>query len=240
LAWKPPRAAPGTRVLFVRHGFVHNPTGVIYGRMPRFGLSRQGREDVERAARWLEQVPIGAIYTSPLLRARQTAEIIGAAHPGVPIRQTALLIEVRTSWQGESFKEAQESMEAFTYYNPPRGEGDETIEDVFQRMDRALRQAARRHPGQTVVCVSHGDPIKILGVPYSGKELNFESVLAPDPPEASIAVIHFREEGAWPEIDLWIPRPLIRPRIQRPQPTPVAEPAVAGTPRPEAGSSAGR
>ena len=233
MTWEPPRAAPGTRILFVRHGFVHNPTGVIYGRMPRYGLSDQGRTDVDRTARWLAMMPIDAIYTSPLLRARQTAAIIGAHHPNAPIRQTSLLIEVHTSWQGESFKEAQASMKDFTYYNPPRGPGDETIEDVFARMDRALRIAARRHPGKTVVCVSHGDPIKILGVPYSGKDLTFEGVLAPDPPEASVSVFHFVEAGKPPVADLWIPRPLIRPRIQRPAEAPPATPVLADpTPRP--------
>ena len=100
-------------------------------------------------------------------------------------------------------------------------------------MDRALRIAARRHPGKTVVCVSHGDPIKILGVPYSGKDLTFEGVLAPDPPEASVSVFHFVEAGKPPVADLWIPRPLIRPRIQRPAEAPPATPVLADpTPRP--------
>lgn len=235
MAWRPPRVAAGTRILFLRHGFVHNPKGLIYGRMPRYRLSDVGRQDVARAARWLAQVPIAAIYTSPLLRARQTAEIIAKDHPGVPVRQTALLIEVRTSWQGELFKEAQESMPDFTYYNPPRGAGDETIHDVFARMDRALRTAARRHPGQAVLCVSHGDPIKILGIPYSGKPLDFETVLAPDPPEASISVFHFVDEGKPPETDLWIPRPLIRPRIRpqgQPAPASPAVPSVQADPTP--------
>jgi broad specificity phosphatase PhoE len=232
VSWEPPRAAPGTRILFVRHGFVHNPKGVIYGRMPRYGLSKQGRIDVDRTARWLAMVPVAAIYTSPLLRARQTAAMIGAHHPQARIRRDADLVEVRTSWQGESFKAAQESVKDFTYYNPPKGPDDETIQDVFERMDRVLRMAARRHPGQTVVCVSHGDPIKILGVSYSGKELTFESVLAPDPPEASVSVFDFIEAGKPPTADLWIPRSLIRPRIPRPGETaataapssPVADP----------------
>ena len=212
MKWRPPSAEPGTRVLFVRHGLVHNPSGVIYGRMPRMRLSEQGQLDVDRTARFLALLSVEAIYTSPLLRARQSAALIGAAHPGAPIRQLAWLIEVRTSWQGEA-RTAQEAIQNFTYYDPPRHESDETIHDVFERMDRALRHVIKRHPGQTVVCVSHGDPIKILGIPYSGKDLDVKSVLAPDPPEASVAAFQFLETGEPPVVDLWIPRPLIRPRI---------------------------
>lgn len=225
MIWRPVTGEPGTRVLFVRHGLVHNPTGVIYGRMPRMRLSEQGRQDIERAARLLALLPISAIYTSPLLRARQSASVLAEPHPGAPIRQLSWLIEVRTSWQGHDFKEAQEAVQNFTYYDPPKHPGDETIDDVFGRMDRALRYVVGRHSGQMVVCVSHGDPIKILGIPYSGKELTAEAVLAPDPPEASVAAFQFLEANVPPVLDLWIPRAVIRPRIvPRPQAAPAAAP----------------
>lgn len=198
-------------MLFVRHGRVHNPSGVIYGRMPRMRLSEQGIEEVQRTARLLADFRIAAIYTSPLLRARQTARILARGHPGAPIRRSAWLIEVLTSWEGETRSAEQESPR-FSYYDPPRGEADDTIQSVFDRMDRALRMVATRHPGETTICVSHGDPIKILTIGYLGKELNFEEVRAPDPPEASVVAFHFVERQALPVIDLWIPRAFIRPR----------------------------
>jgi hypothetical protein len=85
--------------------------------------------------------------------------------------------------------------------------------------------------------VSHGDPIKILGIPYSGKELTVEQALSPDPPEASVAVFQFLHQGAAPILDLWIPRAMIRPRIvprgpqpqpAQPQPEPPAPGEVSG------------
>src|SRR5436309_15328792 len=58
-------AAPGTRVIFVRHGHVHNPEDVIYGRMPRMRLSERGHDDMERTSRAPAPEPIAAIYNSP-------------------------------------------------------------------------------------------------------------------------------------------------------------------------------
>ena len=97
-----------------------------------------------------------------------------------PVRRNADLAEVHTSWQGESNKVVRE-IRGFSYYDPLKAEGDETIQDVFTRMNRALRRALRQYPGRTTVCVSHGDPIKILRVGYSGKPLTADHVRAPDP-----------------------------------------------------------
>lgn len=60
-----------TTISFVRHGRVHNPRGVIYGRLPNFRLSREGMNDAERAGLQLSSSPLEAVYASPLLRTRQ-------------------------------------------------------------------------------------------------------------------------------------------------------------------------
>ncbi len=62
-----------TQISFVRHGHVHNPGAVLYGRLPGFRLDRQGVQDAQRAGRALRGKNITAIFSSPLLRARQTA-----------------------------------------------------------------------------------------------------------------------------------------------------------------------
>jgi probable phosphoglycerate mutase len=183
-------AAPDTTIVFVRHGNVHNPENLIYGRLPRMRLSSRGRDDVERTAQYLADVPLAAVYTSPLLRARQTAEVIASYHPGTPLRRASGLVEVHSSWEGHSNKVVQET-QGFSFYDPPKGEGDETIDDVFTRMDRVVRTVRRRHPGRTTVCVSHGDPIKILRIGYSGKELTPANVRAPDPGQASLVTFVF-------------------------------------------------
>ena len=71
---------PRTTILLVRHADVHNPADVVYGRLPRFGLSSVGREEATRTAATLAGEPLAAIYSSPQLRARQTAETIAAHH----------------------------------------------------------------------------------------------------------------------------------------------------------------
>ena len=163
------------------------------------GLSTRGRQDMERTAQHLADLPLAAIYSSPLLRARQSAAYIAKTRETTPLRACAGLIEVHTSWQGES-QAVTSKIQGFSYYDPPKGEGDETIMNVFERMDRALRMVVRRHPGQTAVCVSHGDPIKILRIGYSGKELTAANVRAPDPGQASMLMFHFWHSDTLPII----------------------------------------
>ena len=65
-----------TIIYFVRHGKVYNPTDILYGRLPRFGLAEEGIQQIEQTATYLKQEAIDVLYSSPLLRAKQTAEII--------------------------------------------------------------------------------------------------------------------------------------------------------------------
>src|SRR5439155_17676657 len=129
---------------------------------------------------------------------RQSASIL-AEHCEAPVRVSSWLAEVRTSWEGENNKVVSE-IRGFSYYDPLKAEGDETILDVFSRMNRALRMVLRRHPGETSVCVSHGDPIKILRVGYSGKPLTPAHVRAPDPGQASLVTFDFWSPNALPII----------------------------------------
>jgi probable phosphoglycerate mutase len=233
-------------VIFVRHGNVHNPSDVIYGRLPRMRLSVRGREDMAVTAQYLADVPLAAIYTSPLLRARQSAACIAQYHPGVPLRRTTDLIEVRTSWQGESNK-IQDQIKGFSYYDPLKGAGDETILDVFTRMSRVVRMALRRHPGLTTVCVSHGDPIKILRIGYSGMPLTPDHVRAPDPGQASMVKFRVWHPHALPIITIVDPARMERliagegtgdrgqaraKRIKEPRIRPAASAQATAQPRP--------
>lgn len=205
-----PRNVTDTKVIFVRHGSVHNPRNVIYGRLPRMRLAPRGKEEVERTALRLGSVPLAAVYSSPLLRARQTARAIASHHPGLRVCSCADLLEVRTSWQGHSNKAVRE-IEGFSYYDPPKGGDAETILDVFRRMNRALQLVLRRHPGETSVCVSHGDPIKILRTGYSGRPLVPDTVRAPDPGQGALVTFHFWHHDALPII--WAVDPTRMERI---------------------------
>ena len=187
-----------TVVLAVRHTDVLNPKNILYGRLPRFGLSDLGIRQAERTADYLAGEPIACIYTSPQLRARQTARVIASRHPDVPIKVTRSLAEVLTSAQGIPFSELGALVNVF---EPPRAEGDETIPRILARMQRALRRAAREYPEQTTVLVSHADPIMFLREGLKGKELKLANMRGPDFPEkGSVTRFEFVPGEAKPRI----------------------------------------
>ena len=64
-----------TQIHFVRHGEVHNPQKIYYGRLPGFPLSEEGRRQAQAAAHALRARPLAAIFSSPMQRARETAEL---------------------------------------------------------------------------------------------------------------------------------------------------------------------
>ncbi len=157
-----------TTILLVRHTEVHNPDRIFYGRLPGFGLSEWGQKGAERTAELLAARPVVAIYSSPLLRARQTADRIAARHPGAARHDCELLQEIGTSWQGTPYAKFGAGFSAYEHRREP---GDESIEDIATRMVEFVARARARHPGETIVGVSHGDPITILRTALTGRPL---------------------------------------------------------------------
>ncbi|MDP9351594.1 MAG: histidine phosphatase family protein [Chloroflexota bacterium] len=182
-----------TNILLIRHADVHNPEQIVYGRLPRFRLSTDGQAQAEMTARALSEEPLTAIYTSPMLRARQTARIIARHHPDIPLRIAVLLQEVQTGWQGARWAEIGSDV---NLYEPRRDPGDESMDDVGDRLERFIGQLLKRHRGETVACVSHADPVMIAKVRMQGKPLNMETIRRPDYPErASVTWLTFTPEG---------------------------------------------
>ncbi len=133
-----------TTLYFVRHGQVHNPDGIYYGRLPGYALSASGR---------------AAVYCSPLLRTRQTARII-ADLTGAPLHRTRLLLEVHSPLDGISFAAlAARNYDLYTGAPP----GFEQPPDVLRRVQRFIARVGRRHPDRAVVAVTHGD---VLGTTF--------------------------------------------------------------------------
>jgi probable phosphoglycerate mutase len=191
-------AGAATTILIVRHAEVHNPERLLYGRLPKFGLSRYGEEQAERTAAFLAGRPLAAIYSSPLLRARQTAARIARHHPAARRRVTRLLHEVGTAWQGTPFAQFAPG---FSAYEQPRAAGDESLEDIRARMVAFLDRARRRHPRATVVGVSHGDPIAILRVTLSGRPLTPAALRGADYPGlGSVTEIVFAPDEERPRV----------------------------------------
>src|SRR5260370_23503302 len=156
-----------TTIWLARHGEVHNPTNVLYGRMPGMRLSPEERRQAQALADYLAPRPLAAIYSSPMLRARRTAEVALAAHPELErVRIDADLQEGRTGWEGEPLASLEQI--DWDFYAQPRHSEDESLHAIHQRTLRWLRRMLIRHGGSEVLGVSHGDPMLVLAGPANG------------------------------------------------------------------------
>jgi broad specificity phosphatase PhoE len=165
-----------TLVHLVRHGLVENPRRLVYGRLPGFHLSPDGRAQAEAAARRLTGRPIAALYSSPLERARETADLI-AGELGLPVDVRDGLTEAALAavWEGLEWAHVRKAHAAQweTYLHRPMELADvpETVAALADRMARAIRDLAAAHPGAEVAAVSHGDPIKAGVLALTGGDL---------------------------------------------------------------------
>ncbi|OGG12760.1 hypothetical protein A3D77_06915 [Candidatus Gottesmanbacteria bacterium RIFCSPHIGHO2_02_FULL_39_11] len=150
-----------TKLILLRHGQVHNPKSILYGRLPGFGLSAKGREDVLKAYEKLKNESIDTIFMSPLLRTRQTASIF-AKNLGLAVHTDKRLIEVKLYCEGVSLTEFKSDLQPDLYSEENYKKGQESVEEISQRMNRFLSFIKEKYPGKTVLAVSHGDPIIIL------------------------------------------------------------------------------
>lgn len=186
-----------TTISLVRHGLVHNPKGILYGRLPRFGLSEAGRQQAQRAAIYLESQPPAAVYSSPMLRAKQTADIILQYHPHLKLQQSALLNEVYTPYEGQPLRELEtRNWDLYEDIAPPY----EMPADIFQRAYQFMEKIRDQYHGKHVVAVTHGDIVAFLmiwarGLPVSGdskRELFLETRLQEYPATGSVTTFTYR------------------------------------------------
>jgi len=151
-----------TIVHLLRHGEVENPTGVIYGRLPGYHLSANGRAMAVAAADFFAKRPVVSLFSSPLDRAVETATPIGE-RLGLPIVVDDRLIEPWNHFEGMKFGVGDGSLRHPAHWpaivNPFRPSWGEAYRDVVARM-RAVMAAARQEAvGREAVCVSHQLPI---------------------------------------------------------------------------------
>jgi len=152
---------------FLRHGAVENPENIFYGRLPRYHLSATGRQQVLQAAAFLRDKRISEIYSSPLLRARQSAQLLKDVLHIARIHTTKNLLEIHTPMQGKSFSRIR----AINYDVFAHGE---SIAAIAERMHQFVEQMEKKYPGQHICAVSHGDPIMILKLYLLGLPLTNE------------------------------------------------------------------
>lgn len=168
-----------TRILLIRHGHTEMLGHVLYGRMTGVHLSERGRQESARLARALsERYQIDEIVSSPLERAKETAEAI-AAVKGADVLFDEDLQEIDFGkWTGKPFPELLENDRWKLYnrrrslVNPPAGE---FMTQVQVRAWNALQRAAARQtkpPDSTVAVVTHGDVVRGLLMLFLGMPLD--------------------------------------------------------------------
>ncbi len=148
-------------VHLVRHGEVENPKGIIYGRLPGFNLSERGRRQAIAAADHLADRDIGAVWSSPLERARETADEIAARHD-VDIVTDDRLLESDSTLEGIGRTLGDLLRSPRTWWklrNPWRPSWGESFAEIRARMVAAIADAMAQNAGKEVVIVAHQTPV---------------------------------------------------------------------------------
>jgi broad specificity phosphatase PhoE len=154
-----------TVVHLVRHGEVHNPGGVLYGRAAGYHLSELGRQMAERVAEHLSGRDIAHVAASPLERAQETAAPIAKAH-GLDVATDRRLIEAENIFEGKTFGVGDGALKNPSNWkylrNPFRPSWGEPYVEQVVRMTAALAAARDFARGREAVCVSHQLPIWVV------------------------------------------------------------------------------
>lgn len=151
-----------TIVHVVRHGEVHNPDGVLYGRLPDYHLSDLGRAMAERIAQTMVGRDVTHLVSSPLERARETIAPTAAAL-GITPAVDDRLIEAANVFEGQRFGVGDGALRQPSAWwhlrNPFRPSWGEPYDIVAARMLAAIEDAAAAAEGHEAVVVSHQLPI---------------------------------------------------------------------------------
>lgn len=160
-----------TIIYFLRHGEVENPRQILYGRLAGFRLSENGKKRIQEVALELKDIKIDYLYTSPLLRARETGRIMNEILHLKP-KVSSLLLETKLLPEGISLEIFKKDIQPHMYEDKYVQLGQESIQSQGERMFKFVRLIQKLYEGKTVLTISHGDPIMILkaqlmGIPFT-------------------------------------------------------------------------
>ena len=161
---------PADRVHLVRHGEVFNPNRVLYGRLPGYGLSDDGRQMAEQAAAWIGGLerPLSALIVSPLQRAQESAQPF-IDRFGLRATTDERVIEPTNVFEGKRMKRALMNPLNWRYLaRPAVPSWGEPYAQVVVRMDAAMTDAWGEADDGDVVVVSHQLPIWVTHLAVAG------------------------------------------------------------------------
>jgi broad specificity phosphatase PhoE len=163
-----------TVVHLLRHGEVHNPEGVLYGRLAGYQLSERGRQMAERIADHFADAALAHVGSSPLERALETAQPI-AAKLGLEVVTDERLIEAENIFQGLTFGVGDGALTRPRHWrhlrNPFTPSWGEPYERQAQRMLAAMADARDKATGKQALLVSHQLPIWTVRSKVEGRRL---------------------------------------------------------------------
>lgn len=187
---------PMARLLLVRHAPTPETGRKLTGRLPGVELGDEGRKDAERAARHLSDMKIAAVYSSPIERTWQTAQIVASPHGLEPIEEVGIIEVDYGSWSGrtlasvyklKTWRVVQTTPSRMTF---PHGEN---IADAQHRAVAACERLASAHRKDTIALVSHSDIIKSIVSHYIGQPLDQFQRIGISP--ASVTIIDLPKAG---------------------------------------------
>ena len=187
-------------LLLIRHGENdYVKTGKMAGRIPGVHLNEKGQKQAQALAEALTQVPIKAIYSSPLERAMETASPIAEAHKLTILQEPALMDTDIGKWQGKSLKMLRLTkvwkivQSAPSRFRFPEGE---SFPEAQTRYVNTLERIIQKHhkPQDIVAVVFHADPIKLAVVHFLGMPLDHFQRLGCD--TGSLTALHVSEANA--------------------------------------------
>lgn len=226
----PPRVV---RVLLVRHGqATFNVEGKLPGQLPGVPLTDEGRRQASRAAIALAGARLTTVVSSPLERARETAEIIARGW-SLPVREDPRLMDTDVGpWAGRKISDiAKDDPNWAAFLKDPTAPpaGVESMAAVQARAVAVVEEVrATAEPGADVVVVAHADVIKLIVAHHTG--ISIPGALAISIANASITALAFVDDhppallaANWTMAPDWLVAPA--PRVES-----IAEPAQAAAP----------
>ena len=146
---------------------------MVPGRIPGYHLSKEGIAKAKKTGEYLKETKSKHIYTSPLERTFETADIIASFLPDVEIKHAYELTEIdATQWQAYKLEDLFKNQSYEKFMSDPDSNAiPENLSDLAKRMEAFAISICKKYKEQQIICVSHDFPIVALRLKLENKPL---------------------------------------------------------------------